>query len=265
MVQIVLCALLAAAPATAVVDPDAGAGLSYVYQRGDHGAQGTGTVEADVAAGTREVRPFGSSGVESGARFKFNALDRVAIEGWGGALVSDGTYVNAAWSAEVSARILEQSRHFVNLSLGAGFMRDYQSVSIPRARVTLGRTFGRVDTSLSGLFELPQAASRDGVDVILGAAASYRVSRTFAVGAEVLGEDLEGLWNAKEAEGGAKLVAGPTVWFKPAPSFHLKLNAAAVVSATQSTNAPAGAGPGIAPAQPAGTGFLGRIVAGFDF
>ena len=261
MTHLVLLALLAAAPAA--VDADAGAGLSYVYQRGDHGAQGTGTVEADIAAGTREVRPFGSSGVESGARFKLNATDRIGVEGWGGALFTDGAYRNAAWSAEVSARILEQSRHLVNLSVGAGFMRDYQSVSIPRARVTLGRTFGRVDASVSGLFELPQSAHRDGVDVVVGAAASYRVSKGFAVGAEVQGEDLEGLWDPGETEGGARLVAGPTVWFRPLPSFHLKLNAAAVVSATQS--APAAGGPSAAPAQPAGTGFLGRFVAGYDF
>lgn len=257
---VLLAALAAAGP-----ESGAGAGLSYVYQRGDHGAQGTGTVEADVAAGTREARPFGASGVESGARFRANALDRVAVEGWGGALFTDGVYTNAAWSGEVSARLFDQARHLVNLSVGAGFMRDYQSVSIPRARVTAGRTFGRVDTSLSGLFELPQAEGRDGVDVIVGAAASYRVTRDFAAGLEVMGEDLEGLWEPDEAEGGAKLVAGPTLWYRPSQSFHVKLNAAAVVSATQNTPARVPPDLGVTPAGQAGAGFLGRVVFGYDF
>jgi hypothetical protein len=41
------------------------------------------------------------------------------------------------------------------------------------------------------------------------------VAGQFFAGVEALGEDLEGFWEADEAEGGAKLLVGPSVNYAP--------------------------------------------------
>ena len=75
-------------------------------------------------------------------------------------------------------------------------------------------------------------------------------------GAELLMQDIEGFWEKDEAEGGAKVVAGPTAWFALGQHLEVKVNAGAVIPAT--TNVPRHPAPGVEPAG-SGYGFLGRL------
>jgi hypothetical protein len=65
------------------------------------------------------------------------------------------------------------------------------------------------------LFQKPLSAARDTVDVISSVGWAARLTPTWAIGVEAIGEDLEGFWDPLEAEGGARLLVGPSVHVAP--------------------------------------------------
>ena len=80
-------------------------------------------------------------------------------------------------------------------------------------RVAIGRTFARSSLFGNLRFERPLTTGRDAADLVTTVGWMRRVGPALNVGVEAVGEDLEGLWEADEAEGGAKLFAGPSLHF----------------------------------------------------
>lgn len=232
----------------------------YVYQGGRLLPAGGGGMEWAGMMGTREARPFGNRGFEQrvGARYGLN--DRLSVEGWGGALIYESE-VHYGVAGEVTVGVLEEDRHGMDLRVGAGYLMDYQDVPTPWVRVTAGRDYGLWNTVGTALFEIPRAEDRDEVDVILGGAVSYPVTRHSRLGLELIAEDLEGYWEEEEAEGGAKLLFGPTLWVSMNQSLELKFNAAVVTNLTR--NDPTRLAPGVKPYDSAG--FQCGLVVGYWF
>ena len=65
------------------------------------------------------------------------------------------------------------------------------------------------------LFQKPLSAGRDAVDLITSVGWARKLPRGVSLGVEAIGEDLEGFWSADEAEGGARLLAGPSLLVSP--------------------------------------------------
>ncbi len=237
--------------------------FTSVYQRDGFGTKGSVQLGWESAFGTREARPFGEKGLEQGIRSRFSISDTVAIEAWGGLLVdtSDTSVEAGAFSAEAQFGVLQQQDHRVNLSVGAGFLRDFQAVSIPLVRACLSRRFGPMNVAVSGLAEVPLAENRDPVDLIVEVAAAYEVSNGLHVGVEAVGEDLEAFWEPEEAEGGAKMVLGPSARLARGDHVDIRFHAGAVIPATVEQAASSASSTGSA----SGTGFLGRLTAGYTF
>jgi hypothetical protein len=214
----------------------AGPSSPYVYQRTGQGAEGTFAVMLETAYGTRESRNFAPDGVELALRLRGQPLGWLGLEGFAGVLLDPGPgggFDSYAAGLEVLGRALRQDRHEVNLDLGLGYLYDYRGDHIPRVRLTLGRAFGDLDLSLAGLLEIPVgSAGRDEADVMLAFAGSYAVTPWYRQGFELAGEDLEGLFEAEEAEGGAKVLFGPTAALDLAGGMLVRLNAAAVYAHT---------------------------------
>lgn len=107
-----------------------------------------------------------------------------------------------------------------HLAAGTGYRREAEGAS-----VWIGRLVGeRLLTSSRLLgdlrFEKAFEAGRDNLDAIVTLAAAKHLGRGFSFGAEVLGEDLEALWEQDEAEGGARVLAGPSLhWVRPDHRF----------------------------------------------
>lgn len=94
--------------------------------------------------------------------------------------------------------------------VGAGFREpggNFGAYVRGIASYDIGRFRAATNVHLERVF----ASNRDGLDVIATLGASYQVVSGFRVGAEYVGQDLEGLVEDEEAEGGAKHYAGPTV------------------------------------------------------
>jgi hypothetical protein len=65
------------------------------------------------------------------------------------------------------------------------------------------------------LFQKPISEGRDAVDLITSVGWARQLSRHVSLGAEAVGEDLEGFWEEEEAEGGARLLVGPSLHVAP--------------------------------------------------
>ncbi len=191
----------------------ASAETPYVYQQGGLEGDQRMAVESQTTLGTRELRPLGGHGIEQGVRVRYQVLEGTTVEAFGGAVWQpEATDLRAgAIGAEVIQRVLNQHQAGVNLQIAAGGYRDVTGVFVPRVRVLVGRSWGRFHTQLSGNFEMPISHSRDGLDVILGAAAAWQATAQTSIGLEAVGEDLEAIFDPTEAEGGARLLAGPSV------------------------------------------------------
>lgn len=246
-----------------------GAGLGraqevpYVYNRAggtlESGAPMGVKVESESAVGTREARPFGAKGFEQGVRLAVQGLSWLEAELWGGVLVTNGEVDASAFSGEARATLLTQKDFGIQVTLGAGAQRDFRGDAIGLVRLSGSRTFGRVNVVASGLAEVPFTGERDTVDLVMGLGAMARVSDWFSAGAEVLGEDLEGFWEEEEAEGGARLIAGPTLDIAVAQNLHVKGNFGLIYAMTNSSAQP------VQGASDSEAGFLGRLILGYSF
>jgi hypothetical protein len=108
------------------------------------------------------------------------------------------------------------------LAIGMGGMRDYTGVGVVLGRLAAGYRGPAWDMAGNVRVERPlvgpgaqATAHRDAIDVITTAGVARRVSGTLRLGLETVAEDLEGLFEREEAEGGAKVMIGPTVAIAP--------------------------------------------------
>ncbi len=264
LASITMLALLLPIQAHAEEKPLFGAELQatpYVYQNSGQGDEMSVRLQYELGYGSRENRNFTQEGVEQGVRARFQPLDRVAVEAFGGVVIAQGgRYEAASGSFELIGRALCQDGYYVNLDLGAGYIYDYRGDHIPRVRLTLGHSFDKLDVSLMGLLEVPVgSAGRDEMDVMTSLALSYAFMDTFRLGIEAAGEDLEGLVEAEEAEGGAKLLFGPTAGIELPYDLFIKLNAAAVYAYVNNQVYLPGQ------TKPDTWGFMGRMALGWSW
>lgn len=65
--------------------------------------------------------------------------------------------------------------------------------------------------------EKANSPDRDPVDLIMSIGWSHRVTSMMYLGVEAVGQDLEGFWEENEAEGGARILLGPSIHFAIEP------------------------------------------------
>ncbi|HSS76886.1 MAG TPA: hypothetical protein VLV54_09080 [Thermoanaerobaculia bacterium] len=138
-------------------------------------------------------------------------------------LVGDVSFADSAagtsrttFTTEALVDLLPGAASGFHLAAGTGYRREETGTS-----VWIGRLVGeRILTSTRLLgdlrFEKAYAPGRDNLDTIVTLAASRFLGKGFSLGAEVVGQDLEALWETDEAEGGARVLAGPSLhWVRP--------------------------------------------------
>src|SRR6185436_9563651 len=103
----------------------------------------------------------------------------------------------------------------LGVAVGLGLRREWEGSEVLLGRVSAGRTFASSSLFGNVRFERALSRGRDGIDLVTSLGWLRRVGSTVQVGLEGVGEDLEGLWEAEEAEGGAKLFVGPSLHVAP--------------------------------------------------
>ncbi len=229
----------------------------FIYQgigsRGDEKA----VVEWGTAFGTREITPISERGVEQELCIDVGLMEFMAVELGGGMLLEDTKETLYSFHTEALVNLLNEHRAGINLGIALGFIRDYRYANIPRVRLMMDKSIGDFRIAFSGLLEFPIASHRDPVDIILSLASSYAIFESFQVGLEAVGEDLEGFWESDESEGGAKILGGPTIWYKPSSDITVKLNVAGVMTVSPGAVSPT--------SQSNKYGIEGRCVIGYRF
>jgi hypothetical protein len=99
----------------------------------------------------------------------------------------------------------------LRLGVGLGMGRDFTSVFSVLSRITA--SYDNINWKAGGniLLQKSFAANRDAIDIITSIGFHYRLYGGLFAGFETVGEDLEGFWDQEEAEGGAKLLVGPSL------------------------------------------------------
>ena len=153
---------------------------------------------------------------------------------------NDGGSVSSAQQAEIIRDVIggKESSGF-RLGIGLGGKRDYSAVAALFSRITtsIETSFWRLSGNV--VFEKAFESNRDAIDLTTSIGFQYRIFNNFFAGFEALGEDLEGFWEEDEAEGGAKVLIGPSVNFTPnASRLTFSICGGPVVYATRSDVVP---------------------------
>jgi hypothetical protein len=214
----------------------------------------------DAGYGERTSEPFGYDGLEQ----------RVGIQGRlgrGFTLLGHAAFgvgeqaTRASQEAELLKDVLGPASG-LRLAVGLGARREWEGTTAALARVCVGWR-GRRTLLFGNLrLEKPFARGRDAADLITTLGWLQEVRRGLRVGLEAVGEDLEGFWEAEEAEGGAKLYAGPALhWSSPSGRLWLSASGGPIAYATRSDRR----SPAPRPLQASGNGFTLRASVGYTF
>jgi len=103
----------------------------------------------------------------------------------------------------------------VGLAVGGGVLHEAGGVNVLLGRVAAGRDFDAWRLYGNALFQKPLSSGRDAVDLVTSIGWARRLTPSLSLGVEGIGEDLEGFWEEEEAEGGARLLVGPSLHFAP--------------------------------------------------
>lgn len=186
--------------------------------------------------GERTSGPFGYDGVDQQFAVKGYLGNRFTLYANAALGFSHNGAVNTSQQAEVIHDFIGGQKVFgPRFGLGFGVNRDFTNVAAIFSRVTA--YFEAASWRIGGnlRFEKAFSSSRDDIDLITSLGFHHRVAGSLYAGIEAIGEDLEGFWDKEEAEGGAKLLLGPSVSMAPANSrFSFSISGGPVFYATHS-------------------------------
>lgn len=219
---------------------------SFLFTVSPGSAAGTPThfVHADVGYAERVFSAVGAERMEQRLGGQFGLGSRFTLLGQVGyASRIDNVKSSLEARTELLANLFGRSaRKVFAVGLGVGRERSRQMVALGRVvggyrsdrweaigNLRLERVVGRD----------ADAVARDGIDVITTAGAAHAVGSVLRLGIEAVAEDIEGFVEKDEAEGGAKLMVGPTVVLAPTGArWNLLLGGGVVTQLTSSTVAP---------------------------
>jgi len=152
--------------------------------------------------------------------------NRLTFVGRVGVATSVQQDIRSSQQGELLFSVLQSPDAHASLAIGGGVRHEPAGINVLLARVAAGRSFGAWRTDGNALFERPlNVLGRDAIDLITTFGVSRRLTPALHLGLELIGEDLEGFWEAEEAEGGARLLVGPSLRVAP-PAQHWQLSVA---------------------------------------
>jgi len=145
--------------------------------------------------------------------------------------------------------------------MGVGLRREWQGATVILGRITAGHSFARSSLFGNMLLERALQPGRDRLDVLTTLGWRRRLGPAH-VGIEAVGEDLEGLWEAEEAEGGAKIFLGPSIQLAPSGhAWSASLCGGPILYATRTDRT----SPAARPLEATGNGFTVRAAVAYSF
>ncbi len=170
------------------------------------------SLDYSTSYGERVAGPFGYEGIGQQLGIKGYLGKRMTLFASAALGIPQNDNVSSAQQAEVIRDFIGgKTKQGLRLGAGLGAGRDYNNVTSLLSRVTVSYDAPRWRAGGNILFEKAFAQNRDNIDVITSLGVHYRLLGNLYGGVETVGEDLEGFWDKEEAEGGAKLLVGPSL------------------------------------------------------
>lgn len=216
---------------------------SFLFTISPSSLAGTPThfVHADVGYAERIFSAIGAERIEQRLGGQFGLGDRFTLLGQVGyASRTDSVESSVEARTELLANLFDRSARKI-FAAGLGVARERSRQMVAMGRVVAGYRSDRWEAignlrleRVVGRDETP--GGRDGIDVITTAGAAHAVGSVIRLGIEAVAEDIEGFVEKDEAEGGAKLMVGPTVMLAPTGArWNLLLGGGVVTQLTSST------------------------------
>jgi len=189
--------------------------------------------------GERTVTPLGYDGIDQ----------NIGVKGYLGAKFTFLASMGIGFGNNGDIKSLQQVealRDFIGgnlpsgfrLGAGLGFRREFNNDKVALSRVTAAYESINWRLGANVRFEKAFDKDRDGLDIISSIGVHRQISGSLFGGIEAIGQDLEGFWETDEAEGGARLLVGPSLNFAPATSrFSFTLCGGPIIYAARSTPA----------------------------
>lgn len=179
----------------------------------------TARFDYDVGVGERTFQSDTSNQPEQriGVHASYGRLTFLGRVG----LAEVGSSYQSSQSGEAFVSLLGRQRRMV-LAAGGGMLHEAGGVNVALARVVAGHNATSWQLQGNLLFQKPLSSDRDAMDLITSVGWARKLTPSVSLGVEAIGEDLEGFWESEEAEGGARLLAGPSLHISP-PGQRLQL------------------------------------------
>jgi len=213
-------------------------------------------MSGDVAYGRHLFSALGPEELEQrvGAEVRLGGrITAVAQAGWA---ATGGSPSQVTAQLEVLDNLGPRGNGAV-LAVGLGAMRDYSATAVALGRIIGGWRWRHALLVANVRLEHPFAnrgeiSPRDALDFNTSVGFVHDLSPSIRIGIESVAEDLEGLVESDEAEGGAKVMLGPTLSVgRPSSHWGAGLSAGPVLRLSQSS-IPAASGAGRELSQPGG-------------
>ncbi len=171
------------------------------------------------SAGTRPLAATANrSGLVNELRVEGGLHERVALfaDGLLAPPLAGEARAREAFGGGLRVLVTDPESRGFRLALSAAYLHDFEQVSAVAGRAEASLDIRRLRLASMIHTERAFAANRDSVDLYAVAGASYRVLDSLRIGAEYVGQELEGAWQPDEAEGGIRHFAGATLAWAPA-------------------------------------------------
>lgn len=137
------------------------------------------------------------------------SFGRVTLLGRVG-LADTGSAYQSSQAGELLVSLITPSPGFT-LAAGGGVQHEAGGANVLLARVSAGREAVAWRALANLMLQKPLTKGRDAVDLLTTIGIARKLGAALSLGLEAVGEDLEGFWDPLEAEGGARLLIGPSM------------------------------------------------------
>ncbi|ASU35542.1 hypothetical protein [Mucilaginibacter xinganensis] len=186
--------------------------------------------------GQRTVTPLGYDGVDQNLSVKGYLGNQFTLVASMGVGFGNNGRINSLQQAEVLRDFIGgNSVEGVRVGASLGFRREFNSDKVALSRIAAAFENLKWKLGANVRFEKAFDKNRDNLDVISSIGIHRQISGQLFGGLEAIGQDIEGFWQTDEAEGGARVLIGPSLnYTPPASRFSFTLCGGPIIYATRS-------------------------------